>query len=331
MTPAAENLRVLLEARDLDGFLEAFEVYREQHAIEPVATALTQRVFPPLLRQAFKGDTLLPASLVRLYRMVRSTRLVLVEGDLLVGINLRINEALRQAEPDTLRPVPPLLTEEDLKPKDERQPVPSSSGGPRISAAEVKRVAVVSSFTFGAWSAVDAFDFRRNVCASQQEREFLRAVRQFFPSLQAYPNMPLKNFIDIEKLEATVPVRARKYAWLAQVDVLLCTADEDPVAGIELDSAHHDTEEAAERDELKSMLFKLAGLSLVRIRADDEKVVRAEDFYDLLMAEAKTLDMLRPRRMRPRRTHDFLVPAEVAVRSSSAGPSTSGSPITASP
>ena len=130
--------------------------------------------------------------------------------------------------------------------------------------------------------------------------------------------MPLKNFIDIDKLEATAPARARKYAWLAQVDVLLCTADEDPVAGIELDSMHHDTEEAAERDELKNMLFKLAGLPLVRIRPDDEKAVRAEDFYDLLMAESKTLDALRPRRMRPRRTHDFLVPAESATRTAPA-------------
>lgn len=72
---------------------------------------------------------------------------------------------------------------------------------------------------------------------------------------------------------------------------------------------------ATERDELKNLLFKFAGLPLVRIRADDEKAVRAEDFYDLLMAESTTLDALRPRRMRSRRTHDFLVPAESATRS----------------
>ena len=58
MTPAAENLRVLLEARDIDGFLTALEAYRQQHPFEPVVTALTQRVFPPLLRTAFQegGD-----------------------------------------------------------------------------------------------------------------------------------------------------------------------------------------------------------------------------------------------------------------------------------
>lgn len=313
MTPAAENLRVLLERRNIDGFLEVFETYIQQHTVEPVVTALTQRVFPPLLRQAFQEERLQSATLVRLYRMVRSSRLVLVEDDLLVGINLRINEAMRRAEPEAATPVLPLVTGENVKPKEVRWSPLGATSGRRVAATEMKRVAVVSTFTFGTWSAVDAFDFRRNACASQQEREFLRAVRQFFPSLQAYPNMPLKNFIDIDKLEAAVPARVRNYAWAAQADVLLCTADEDPVAGIELDSVHHDTEEAAERDELKNMLFKLAGLPLVRIRADDEKAVRAEDFYDLLMAESKTLDALRPRRMRPRRTHDFLVPAESAI------------------
>lgn len=142
----------------------------------------------------------------------------------------------------------------------------------------------------------------------------MRAVRRYFPSLQAYPNQPLRNFIDIDKLEATVPLRARTYAWSAQVDVLLCTADEDPVMGIELDSVHHDSDEVVERDGLKNLLFKLAGLPLVRIRAADTPAVRAEDFYDLLMAESATLDTLRPRRLRPRRTHDFLVPAEVVSR-----------------
>ncbi|MDX4956582.1 DUF2726 domain-containing protein [Delftia acidovorans] len=318
MTPAAENLRVLLEARNIDGFLSALDVYRQQHSFEPVVTALTQRVFPRLLRTAFQEERLPPTSLVRLYRMVRSGKLLLVEDYLLAAINLHIDGAIREVEPATVTPVPPLITGEDVRPKAAQWSPPSAPGGQRLVATEMKRIAVVSAFTFGTWAAADAFDFRRNACASQQEREFLRAVRQFFPSLQAYPNMPVKNFIDIDKLEATVPARVRQYAWLAQVDVLLCTTEEDPVAGIELDSNFQDTEEAAERDALKNMLFKLAGLPLVRIRAEDEKAVRAEDFYDLLMAESKTLDALRPRRMRPRRTHDFLVPAESATRTSPA-------------
>lgn len=41
---------------------------------------------------------------------------------------------------------------------------------------------------------------RRSIC--QPEFEFLRAVREYFPSLQAHPNYPLSNFIDVGKIEA---------------------------------------------------------------------------------------------------------------------------------
>ena len=162
MTPAAENLRVLLERRNIDGFLEAFESYRQQHAVEPVVTALTQRVFPPLLRKAFLEDQLQPATLVRLYRMVRSSRLVLVEDDLLEGINLRINDAMRLAAPEASTPVLPLVTSEDVKVKEVSWSPPGATYGRRVPATEMKRVAIVSGFSFGTWSAVDAFDFRRN-------------------------------------------------------------------------------------------------------------------------------------------------------------------------
>lgn len=317
MTPDILQLRELLEARNISGFLAAYDAYRRQNSIEPGVTGLTQRVFPPLLRAAFEAEGLSAVDLVLLWRLVRDGRLLLVENDLLVGINLRINDAIKVAEPHTKVPVQPLVTfdaQESAAGATNRASNRSSLDGAPIRVTEVKRVAVASSFSFGTWSAVDAFDFRRNLCASRQEYEFLTAVRQYFPSLRAYPNQPLRNFIDIEKLEAVVPLRVRNYAWSAQVDVLLCTEDEDPVMGIELDSVHHDAEEVAERDELKNLLFKLAGIPLIRIRPADTMAVRAEDFYDLLMAESETLNVLRPRRLRPRRTHDFLVPAEAMTR-----------------
>jgi hypothetical protein len=318
MSSIVEQLREQLEAHDVGGFLAAYQEYRRHGGVEPAVTGLTQRMFPPLLRSAFKAEQLSASDIVLLWRLVRDGRLLLVENDLLVGINLRINDAVKAVEPDTNVPVQPLATFDDRK-----SAAATRHRGPSCSRAincasvpvtEVKRVAVASSFSFGVWSTVDAFDFRKNLCASRQEYEFLSAVRQYFPSLRAYPNQPLRNFVDIEKLEATVPLRARNYAWSAQVDVLLCTADEDPVLGIELDSVHHDTDEVAERDELKNLLFKLAGLPLVRIRAADTEAVRSDDFYDLLIAESRTLDTLRPRRLRPRRTHDFLVPAEAIAR-----------------
>lgn len=220
---------------------------------------------------------------------------------------------MRLVEPTVKLPVAPLRTFSDTSAPSPR-PARKPDDGDVMRVRRVTRVAVVSAFSFETWSVSDAFDFRKNLCASRQEGEFLRAVRQYMPNLQAYPNVPLRNFIDIEKLEERLPVRVRNYAWSAQADVLLCTRDEDPVAGIELDSIHHDCEEAKERDELKNKLFQLAGLPLVRIRADDVKAVRAEDFYDLLVAQAAEMAKLRPRRLRPRGTYDSLVPAEVVAR-----------------
>lgn len=318
MSSGVLQLRELLETRNIGGFLVAYDTYRRQNSIEPGVTGLTQRMFPPLLRAAFDAEKLTAADVVLLWRLVRDGRLLLVENDLLVEIYRRINDALAVVEPDTKAPVQPLATfdvrESNTRVAGRVSGMASFNDEASIRVAEVKRVAVASSFSFGTWSAVDAFNFRKNLCASRQEYEFLTAVRQYFPSLRAYPNQQLRNFVDIEKVEALVPHRVRNYAWSAQVDVLLCTEDEDPVMGIELDSIHHDSDEVAERDELTNLLFKLANIPLVRIRAADTRAVRAEDFFDLLMAESKTLDVLRPRRLRPRRTHDFLVPAEAVTR-----------------
>ncbi len=316
MNPQIEKMRSLLEARDVAGFLSMYAVCRQQQVGEPVLMSLSQRVLPPLLREAFQQARLDAQTIVLLWRMVRDHRLVLVENDLLEAINQHIDKAIGEVEPDTKRPVQPLATFQGRdEPRDARRAYgPEPSVADRGGVTEVKRVAIASAFSIGVWSAVDAFDYRKNLCASRQECEFLQAVRQYFPSLRAYPNVPLRNFVDIDKLECLVPSRVRSYAWLAQVDVLLCTEDEDPVAGVELDSVHHDAQDVAERDELKNLLFKLAGLPLLRIRADDAQAVRAEDFYDLLMTQSEALDTIRPRRLRPRRTHDFLVPAESSSR-----------------
>lgn len=312
MTPQLERIRELLEAEDIGGFLSAYAEYLATGQQEPAATNLTQRLLPPVLLRCLQGERLPAPALVQLYRLVASGRLLVVENDVLHAINLRVDQAMRQVEPGVKLPVTPLRTfsDEAAAPPPVRRP----EDGDVMRVRRVTRVAVASAFSFETWSVSDAFDFRKNLCASRQEGEFLQAVRQFLPNLQAYPNVPLRNFIDIDRLEERLPVRVRNYAWSAQVDVLLCTRDEDPVAGIELDSIHHDSEEARERDELKNKLFQLAGLPLIRIRPDDVKSVRAEDFYDLLVAQAGEMEMLRPRRLRPRGTYDSLVPAEVLTR-----------------
>jgi hypothetical protein len=316
MSPQLERMRELLEAEDVGGFLSAYAEYLASGLQEPAATNITQRLLPPVLLRCLQAERLPAPALVQLYRMVLTGRLLLVENDVLHAINLRVDAAIHQVEPAVPRPVAPLRTFRDDPASDRppQEPVRKPPDGDVMRVRRVSRVAVVSAFSFETWAVSDAFDFRKNMCASRQESEFLQAVRQFLPNLHAYPNVPLRNFIDVDKLEDRLPLKVRNFAWTSQVDVLLCTREEDPVAGIELDSVHHDSEEAAERDAQKNNLFRLAGVPLVRIRADDVKAVRAEDFYDLLVSQTSELEVLRPRRMRPRRTYDSLAPAEVVAR-----------------
>ncbi|MBK9028360.1 MAG: DUF2726 domain-containing protein [Propionivibrio sp.] len=82
-------------------------------------------------------------------------------------------------------------------------------------------------------------------------------MRQFFPSLRAYPNVPLRiSWMSMASLPSSFR-STRRYSWAAQVDVLLCTEDENPMAGTELDSALHDDDDVRERDQLKDELFRI--------------------------------------------------------------------------
>lgn len=321
MNAIIENLRTCLEERDISGFLEAYD------GMVPGAdfrtgqlTGITQRIFPTVLRDMLASRALLAADVVRLWRLVRCGRLLVVHNDLLEGINALLDVAWREVEgPDAPLPAKLVTYREaaDSMPG-QRSARPAAAATSDGDVVPMRRIVMASAFTLGPVHLSDLMTFRKCVCASSQEREFLQAVRQFFPSLRAYPNVPLRNFMDVDSFVLRLSERHRRYSWAAQVDVLLCTEDEDPVAGFELDSVLHDDDEVRERDQLKDELFSLAAIPLLRIRADDTANVRAEDFYDLLVADSETMDRLRPRRLRPRRTHDMLVPAEVQMRRSAA-------------
>ncbi len=318
MNVTAENLRTLLEEHDVGGFLAAYEALVPGNDIRAIdLTAITQRIFPTVLGEKLANGGLSGEDTVRLWRLVRSGRLLVVDNDLLEGINALLDVAWREVEgPDA--PLPPkLLTYREAP--EASSPArhfarPAAALAKEGNEIPMRRIVLASAFTLGPVHLSDVMTFRKNMCASSQEREFLQAVRQFFPSLRAYPNVPLRNFMDVDGFVLRLSDRHRQYSWATQVDVLLCTDDEDPVAGFELDSVLHDSDEARERDQLKDELFSLADIPMVRIRADDTAHVRAEDFYDLLVADSEMLDRLRPRRLRPRRNHDMLIPAEVQVR-----------------
>jgi len=302
-------LQELLDGEDVDGFLLAYEQDARGLVRQVELTRITQRLLPPILLRALKRDTLPPVAIVRAWRLIRSGVLLVVDDAILAAINDRLQDAVAAVEGPQDRPLERLrLFSDSIAPAPARTRSQVLAGS--SDRQDMRRVVVTNTFTFGVVALSDALNFKRNVCASPQEREFLKAVRQFFPNLQAYPNVPLRNFIDVDRMEDILPLRIRNYCWSAQVDVLLCTDDEGPVAGIELDSRLHDEDEARERDAQKDQVFKLAGLPLIRIRPTEPATVRAEDFYTLLVSESEQLDQVRPRRLRARRDHDFLVPAE---------------------
>jgi len=312
MSATVQDLRDRLEARDLHEFLKLYDAERIRFLGQPGLGQCTQRILPPILREMFSSNRVTAACVIQLWQLVRNGHLLMVEPDLLQAINDRIDSALAEEGGTAVLPAQKLHTYAATP--EEPAPAPAARGKVAGPAIAMKRIVIASAYIVGTVGMSDAFTFKKSLCASSQEMEFLKAVRQYFPGFRAYPNQPLRNFIDLNAMGAFADDELRRFCWSSLVDVLLCTEDEDPVAGIELDSLHHDREDAQERDMLKNRLFQLAGVPLVRIRADDTSNVRAEDFYDLLVANADLLNALRPRRLRPRRNHDVLVPADVQVR-----------------
>lgn len=295
-----------LAAGDVEGFIDA--VAQGKLAISGTLelTTLTQCILPPLLHNWLAAASPSSAHLLALWSLIRNGTLLVVENPILEAINARLEAAWcemngnRQPMPGKLLIFPNVNVEEQVNLI--AKPVMA-----QIEPYPMHRIVLHSTYLVGIAQKTDAAGSKKNLCASGQEREFLKAIRQFFPSIRAYPNVPIKNFIDVVGMQV-LSARQRRYARTAEVDVLLCTEDEDPIAGFELDSTIHDSEVVKERDLRKNELFALAGIPLLRIRAEDTRNVRAEDFFDLLVVHSERLDKLRPRRMRPRRNHDVLIP-----------------------
>ncbi len=308
MEAFVQDLRTHLELRDLPAFLTGFAKDEARRgSIE--LTTVTQRVLPGILRELFAADRVTAPSTLALWRLVRNGWLVLVDNDLIEAINARLEVAWSTVHGATAEVPQKLITFEDVD--DRPRAAAKRPGSPLASesALPMRRVVLTSAYAVGGVQLSDALSFKKNLCKRMQERQFLKAVRQYFPSFWAYPNVPLRNFIELDSAPVAFPERHRQFAWSAQVSVLLCTDDEDPVVAFELDFGQRGSDDRRERDQLKNDLFARAGVPLIRIRAESPDTVRAEDFFDLLCAEAKTLDALRPRRLRPRREHEFLVPA----------------------
>jgi hypothetical protein len=322
MIVLANQLREHLERRDLGSFLAAFDGVEPKDADGQDYRIVIQRLLPPVLRELLPAGRLHGQNLLRLAHLVRLNRIVLVD----VELRRKINDLLPGAwysRPSADDSPAPLLVIYDSE--DAAQGAADDSASKRRSDAHrtaytdihMERVVISNGFTIGSFGNGPT-GCTKNLCASSQEREFVRAARNYFPNLRVHPNVTMSTFINVDLLDPQLTERQHIFLRHARVDVLLCTEDEDPVGVFELDSVHHDAEDRRDNDSLKNELCAMAGLPLRRIRADATSQVRAEDFYSLLQRMGPDLECMRPAQMHPRRNYDALVPAGTRSASTAA-------------
>lgn len=173
---------------------------------------------------------------------------------------------------------------------------------------QLKRVIQIIDMGFGSYSASDALGLKRSVFRSEQERTFLQALALRFPGLHAFPNYPLDQLADFDKLRSLLDDETLEYGKRCRVDAVLVVPGEgDPVAAFELDSRLHDEPVQARRDRLRNRLFRVIQIPFFRLRAEDCLSVGVDEWYALLTDEvADKIDC--GRRLRVRTTHPTLVP-----------------------
>lgn len=187
----------------------------------------------------------------------------------------------------------------------EKRQAGSSRDQPTI---QLKRVIQFIDMGFGTYTASDALGIRRSVFRSEQERTFLQALALRFPGLHAFPNYPVDQLADFDKLKCLLDEETLAYGRRCRVDAVLVVPSEgDPVAAFELDSALHDEPDATRRDRLKNRLFRAIQIPFFRLRAEQCVSVGIDEWYALLSDEvAGKIDC--GRRIRIRTCHQTLVP-----------------------
>jgi hypothetical protein len=173
---------------------------------------------------------------------------------------------------------------------------------------QLRRVIQLIDMSFGDYSTSDALGIRRSVFRSEQERTFLQALTLRFPGLHAFPNYPLDQLADFDKLRNLLDDETLLYGRQCRVDaVLVIPGEGDPVAAFQLDSLVHDDPAQARRDRLRNRLFRTIQIPLFRLQAEECSSVGVDEWYALLTEEVA--DKVNcGRRIRIRTTHSTLVP-----------------------
>jgi hypothetical protein len=177
-----------------------------------------------------------------------------------------------------------------------------------IPVVQVKRVVQVIDMGIGSYCVSDALGIRRSVFRSEQERTFLQALALRFPGLHAFPNYPLDQLADFDKLKNFLDKETIAFGLRCRIDAVLVVPGEgDPVAAFELDSKLHDEPAQLKRDGLRNRLFQVIQIPLFRLRAEHCHSVSIDEWYALLTDEVSDkIDC--GRRIRIRTSHARLVP-----------------------
>lgn len=190
MRATVNDLRELLDARDLLGFLQLFSAEGTLLMAQSGASQCTQRQLPAILREMLTANRVTAEPLVLLWKLVRSGQLMVVENDILQAINERIDTAIAELDGPGAPPAAKLRIYASELPEQELSRPIREAPSPPSPVISMKRIIIGSSYKMGFMDMSDALNFKKNLCASSQELEFLRAVRQFFPNLRAYPHLP---------------------------------------------------------------------------------------------------------------------------------------------
>ncbi len=167
-------------------------------------------------------------------------------------------------------------------PNSNKRLVEPTSPSKRQAILQVRRVVQIMQMFLGDGQYSDATGICRSVFRSQQERTFLRALSLRFPGLQALPNYPLDQIVELDRVGA-IDAETLRYGRHCRLDAVLIIPDEgDPVAVFELDSRLHDQAENAGRDQMKNSLIAATGLPFFRLRAESPESMTCDEWYALL-------------------------------------------------
>ena len=119
---------------------------------------------------------------------------------------------------------------------------------------------------------------------SKQEFNFFKAVIQTHQNFFTYPNVALSCLIDFEKIKDELSSAERDYFFKAIVDCVVFSVKDnnyEPINFYELDSYYHDNVRVINNDRMKTKIFEVSGLKLIRIRPKNnespniEQVIKA--------------------------------------------------------